>query len=155
MSVGRGVNLLLNITPDGNGEVPAAQVRRLKEFGDEINSRFAKPLAASAGQGEALELKFAGPTTVDHLQLREDIRKGERIRQFTVEGLGINGTWTTLWRGTQIGSRQIVPIQPLTLTALRLKIEKSLGQPVIREFAAFHVKLPAPKVANRETRQNP
>ena len=50
MSVGRGVNLLLNITPDGHGEIPEAQIRRLKEFGDEINARFSKPLAATKGQ---------------------------------------------------------------------------------------------------------
>ena len=51
MSVGRGVNLLLNITPDDHGQVPEAQVRRLKEFGDEITTRFGKPLAATKGGG--------------------------------------------------------------------------------------------------------
>jgi len=54
------VNLLLNITPDGHGEIPEAQIRRLKEFGDEINSRFSKPLAATKGEGKALDLKTAG-----------------------------------------------------------------------------------------------
>jgi len=155
MSVGRGVNLLLNITPDGHGEVPPAQVRRLKEFGDEIKARFAKPLAASSGQGETLELKLAAPAKIDHLQLREDIRQGERVRQFTVEGRGGDGNGTSLWRSTQIGSRQIVPILPATFAALRLKVEKSIGQPAIREFAVFNVDRPVPKIAYRDTKPKP
>jgi alpha-L-fucosidase len=150
MSVGRGVNLLLNITPDGHGEVPEAQVRRLKEFGDEIRVRFSKPLAESKGEGEALALKLAGPTVVDHLQLREDIRKGERVRQFTVEGCGADGTWSPLVRGTQLGARQLVPIPAITLTSLRLKVDKSAGTPNIREFAVFHVERPVPKTAFRQ-----
>ena len=50
LSVGRGVNLLLNATPDSHGEVPAAQMKRLQEFGDEIRERFAKPLAHHPGR---------------------------------------------------------------------------------------------------------
>lgn len=150
LSVGRGVNFLLNITPDDHGQVPVAQVTRLKEFGDEITTRFGNPLASTKGEGELLDLKLSAPVTVDHFRLQEDIRQGERVREFLVAGRGEDGTWTTLWRGTQIGARQIVPITPVTLTALRLKVEKSLGQPLIRELAAFHVNRPVPKAANRQ-----
>lgn len=147
MSVGRGVNLLLNITPDDHGQVPEAQIVRLKEFGDEIATRFGRPLAATKGAGETLELRLPGPATVDHFRLQEDIRQGERVRQCFVEGRGEDGNWTTLWRGTQIGARQIVAVNPVALTALRLKVEKSVGQPVLRELAAFHVNRPVPKAA--------
>ena len=149
MSVGRGVNLLLNITPDDHGLVPEAQVIRLKEFGDEIATRFARPLAATKGEGETLELKLSDPAMVDHFRLQEDIRQGERVRQFLVEGRAEDGSWTTLWRGTQIGARQIVPITPVKLTALRLKVERSIGQPILRELAAFYVNRPLPKAASR------
>jgi hypothetical protein len=153
MSVGRGVNLLLNIAPDGHGVVPEAQVHRLMEFGDEIKARFAKPLAATRGEGETLELNLAEagtiPQEIDHILLREDIRQGERVRQFVVEGRGADGNWGPLLSGTQIGARQLVPIPPVKLNGLRLRIEKSLGHPVIREFAVFHVSRPAPKAAYR------
>ena len=128
MSVGRGVNLLLNITPDGHGVVPEAQVRRLNEFGEEITARFAKPLAATKGEGETVELDLDGAQTVDHLQLREDIRQGERVRRFVVEGRSGNGQWTTLLRGAQIGARQLVPIPAVTVNAVRLRVEKSVGR---------------------------
>jgi alpha-L-fucosidase len=149
MSVGRGVNLLLNITPDDHGAIPPAQVRRLKEFGDAIDVRFGNPLAATQGTGQSLELKFAAETTVDHLQLAEDIRKGERVRQFLVEGRAADGAWSTLVRGTQIGARQLFPIPAVKVSDLRLTVEKSVGNPLIRQFAAFHADRPVPKTAYR------
>jgi len=149
MSVGRGVNLLLNITPDRHGEVPEPQIRRLKEFGDEIKARFSKPLAVTKGEGETLDLKLASVMTVDHLQLREDIRSGERVREFVVEGREEDGSWRVLLRGTQIGARQLVPIAPINLTELRLKLEQSIGRPVIRDFSVFCVNRSVPKTAYR------
>jgi alpha-L-fucosidase len=145
MSVGRGVNLLLNITPDDHGAIPAAQVRRLTEFGDEINARFAKPLATTQGS----EIKFARPTKIDHLRLREDIRHGERVREFTVEGRGADGRWSVLYRGTQIGARQIVPLPAVEVTGMRLKVTQAAGSPRLRDFAVYFVDRPVPQAAFR------
>ncbi len=150
LSVGRGVNLLLNITPDGHGQIPPAQIRRLKEFGDEINARFAKPLATTSGRGDAVTLDLPGARTIDHFKLSEDIRQGERVREFVVEGKDADGNWKRLWQGTQIGARQLVPISPVALKGLRLTIQKSIGEPIIRELSAFYVNRPVPKSAFRE-----
>jgi alpha-L-fucosidase len=149
MSVGRGVNLLLNITPDDHGEVPAAQVRRLKEFGDEIAARFAKPLFTTKGEGNSLSLDFGGEKTVDHIVLREDIRQGERVRHFIVEGRLPDGKWTVLLRGTQIGNRQIVPLRATVTSAVRLTVQESVAPVSIHEFSVFNVNRPVPPVAYR------
>jgi alpha-L-fucosidase len=150
MSVGRGVNLLLNITPDDHGAIPPAQLRRLKEFGDEIDARFGQSLAVTQGTGNTLELKFSAATTIDHLQLAEDICQGERVRQFIVESRAADGTWNTVVHGTQIGARQLFPIRAIKTTGLRLTVQQSIGKPVIAQFAAFHVDRPVPKVDYRE-----
>ncbi len=150
MSVGRGVNLLLNVTPDSHGEVPAAQMRRLAEFGDEIRQRFAKPVFATRGTGNELAVELGGAKTIDHLVLREDIVGGERIRRFTVEGRGPNGAWLRLATGTQVGVRQIVPIAPAKVTALRLVVQECVGVANLREFAGYHVDRPVPSIAHRE-----
>ena len=149
MSVGRGANLLLNITPDGHGAVPEAQVQRLKEFGDEINARFAKPLGTAQGKGDTAVLKFPSATAIDHLQVRENLGKGERVRQFVIEGCDAGGKWSTLFQGSQIGARQIIPIPVVTVTGLRLKVEQSVGPASIRELSAFHADKPVPKAAYR------
>jgi alpha-L-fucosidase len=155
MSVGRGVNLLLNATPDSHGEVPAAQMKRLQEFGDEIRARFATPLFATKGEGNNLSLDFGGEKTIDHIVLREDIRGGERVRKFLVEGRRANGQWLALVRGPQVGSRQIIPIPATALTGLRLTVQESIAPVRIREMSAFYVNRPVPKLAYREAGPSP
>jgi alpha-L-fucosidase len=152
MSVGRGVNLLLNATPDSHGEVPAAQMKRLQEFGDEIRSRFAKPLFTTCGEGNNISLDFGSEQTIDHIVLREEIRGGERIRKFLVEGRRADGTWLALARGTQVGSRQIIPIPATAVTGLRLTVQESVAPVTIRELSAFRINRPVPKLAYREGR---
>jgi len=150
MSVGRGVNLLLNATPDTHGAVPAAQMKRLQEFGDEIRGRFAKPLYSTRGEGDTLSLDLGGEKTIDHIILREDIRGGERIRKFLVEGRRADGNWTGLVRGTQVGSGQIIPIPAIAVTGLRVTVQDSAAPVTIRELSVFHVNRPVPKLAYRE-----
>ncbi|MFC5821031.1 alpha-L-fucosidase [Nonomuraea harbinensis] len=47
-SVGRNCQLLLNVAPDRTGRFPAAEVTRMREFGDRIRSIFATDLTAAA-----------------------------------------------------------------------------------------------------------
>jgi alpha-L-fucosidase len=150
LSVGRGVNLLLNATPDSHGEVPAAQMKRLQEFGDEIRARFAKPLFTTRGEGNNVTLDFGTEQTIDHIVLREDIRGGERIRKFLVEGRRADDSWLALARGTQVGSRQIIPIPATAVTGVRLTVQESVAPATIRELSAFRVNRPVPKLACRE-----
>lgn len=150
LSVGHGVNLLLNATPDNHGEVPAAQMQRLKEFGDEIKARFSRPLFTARGEGPSLALVFRGETAIDHIVLREDIRGGERVRKFVVEGRRANGKSVTLARGTQVGCRQIIPIPAVKLTGIQLSVLDSVGPVSIQELSVYRVNRPVPALAYRE-----
>lgn len=158
-SVGRSSILLLNITPDDHGAVPEAQMKRLAEFGQEIRTRFGSPLKVTSAvmtetTGNVL-LPLGDNMTVDHVRLREDIRGGERVRQFTLEARTGPNTWNTLFAGSHIGSRQIVPFPPVKTTELRLQIVQSAGPPAIAEFAAFQVGRPVPKAAMRPIETKP
>ncbi|MFZ1936684.1 MAG: alpha-L-fucosidase [Thermoguttaceae bacterium] len=144
LSIGRGANLLLNVTPDDHGEVPAVQMKRLTEFGAEIQARFAKPLQTTNGQGDNIAMDLRGLQTIDHVLLREDTRGGERVRRFSVEGRRSDGKWVTLVRGTQIGNRQFIPLSPVAVTAVRLMVKEAVAPVMIREFSVFHVARPAP-----------
>ena len=150
MSVGHGVNLLLNATPDTHGALPAAQMKRLQEFGDEIRARFANPLASTRGERSELTLDLGSDNTIDHIVLREDIVGGERVRKFVVEGRRPNGSWIVLVRGTQVGSRQIIPIPATAVRAVRLRVQESVAPVRIREFSVFHVNRAVPKLAYRQ-----
>ena len=49
-SVDHNTTLILGVTPGPDGLMPEADVQRLKEFGEEIDQRFAHPLATCSGK---------------------------------------------------------------------------------------------------------
>ena len=70
----------------------------------EIRERFAKPLLTTQGEGNHLSLELGGEKTIDHIVLREDIRGGERVRKFVVEGKRAGGEWLALAARTRATS---------------------------------------------------
>lgn len=135
-SVGRNSTLILGVTPDNRGLLPDQDVARLKEFGDEIKSRFSKPLAERQGAGKKFELKFSAPSEIRDIVIQEDIRLGERVRKYSIDGK-VNGKWVTLTTGTCIGHKRIERITPVTVSAIRLRIEDTLEIPEIISLAVY------------------
>ncbi len=150
-SVGRGANLLLNLTPDRSGLIPAADVARIQEFGDEVRRRFGRSLAETSGSGTTLELKLKAPANVDHVILQEDIRSGERVREYVLEGLA-NGKWIAVGEGTAIGQMRLQPTASGPVEALRLRCTRSAGTPAIRRLAVFATGSAPPKTWNDQAR---
>jgi hypothetical protein len=136
--------LLLNHTPDRTGRIPAADAARTREFGDEIRRRFGCPLAAMSVPGEVLEMPLPPGANADHVILMEDIRQGERVREYALEGL-VGGQWRELRRGTAIGHKRIEAFSPVAADALSLRCLTVSGPPRIRRFAAFATGSPAPR----------
>jgi alpha-L-fucosidase len=133
-SVGRGAVLLLNHTPDPSGRIPEGDARRAAEFGAEIKRRFGHSLAETQGNGTVLELKLGKPARIDHVITMEDIAQGQRVAEYVLEGLKGND-WGKLAAGCTIGYKKIDRFDPVTVTAVRLRITKSLEVPVIRRMA--------------------
>jgi len=142
-SVGRGAQLLLNIPPNRDGLIADADCATAKAFGSEIRRRFAKPLAETAGQGAHVALKLEAPTRIDTVIIREDIAKGERVREFQIEGHA-GGQWRKLAKGSAIGNKRIQPVTPAIVDAVRIVITKSAGTPALRQFAVFNTEAPPP-----------
>jgi len=143
-SVGRGANLLLNLTPDRSGLIPEADIARVEEFGREVRRRFGRSLAETHGSGKTLELKLKAPARIDHVILQEDIRRGERIREYVVEGK-TQEKWMRLGGGSAIGQMRVQPVEPTAVEGLRLRITQAAGTPQIRRLAAFATGSPPPK----------
>lgn len=135
-SVGRNSTLILGVTPDDRGLLPDVDVARLKEFGDEIQRRFGNPVATTQGEGKRLQLKLPATTKINAIVIAEDIRQGERVRSYKVEGK-VNGKWKTLATGSCIGHKRIEEIDPVEVSALRLQIGESLDLPVIAGFSVY------------------
>ena len=142
-SVGRGTQLLLNIPANRDGLLSDPDCASAKAFGLEIQRRFGKPLAETSGRGGQVALKLRAPTQVDTVILQEDIARGERVRQYRIEGRA-NGTWRILGEGTSIGHKRIQPVEPITIDALRIVATKSVGTPIFRNVAVFRTGVPPP-----------
>ncbi len=137
-SVGRGAQLLLNVSPDRTGRIPATDAARAREFGDEIRRRFGRPIADTPGIGRELVLSFAGPQRIDHVVLQEEVARGERVRAWRLDGMSW-GHWQQIGAGSAIGHKRILPVRPDGYTVLRLRVTEARGDPLIRRFAAFNV----------------
>ncbi|MQY79182.1 MAG: glycoside hydrolase family 29 [Bacteroidetes bacterium] len=137
-SVGRNSTLILGSTPNPDGLIPEPDVKRMKEFGDEIRNRFSQPLDQTHGEGETIILKLSTPGLINHIILMEDIKQGERVRNFIVEGYS-GGKWIKLCEGSCIGQKNIQKFEEVNVSKVRLKIKKSVAPSVIRQMSVYHV----------------
>lgn len=135
-SVGRGTNLLLNISPDTRGLFPQADINRVLEFTDEIKRRFASPINEVAGTGECLEMVLSTPTHIDHAIIMEEISEGERVLEYVLESEQ-EGQWIELVRGNSIGHKKIDSFKSILTDKVRLTILKSDGMPLIKKFSVY------------------
>lgn len=135
-SVGRNAVLLLNVPPDRRGLIHENDAKRLAEFGAEIQRRLGRAISETTGRGHNLRLNLERATTIDHVVVMEDIREGERIKEYTIEVL-VGGGWRQVKHGRVIGHKQIVRFDPMEATAVRLQVQQSEGEPLIRKLAIY------------------
>lgn len=135
-SIGRGVQLLLNVPPSTTGHMDPHDFARAKEFGDEIRRRFGRPAVEISGSGHTTTFHPHRPLRIDHAILQEDCRYGQRVESYRVEGLA-DGQWKTLATGSTIGFKRIQPLTPSIVHGLRLIVTSSLETPRILRFAAY------------------
>ena len=84
-----------------------------------------------------LTMTFSRPVTFDIFQIKENIKFGQRIEEFTLEAEE-NGEWREIHKGTSVGARRIVKFDsPVTATRLRLKITKCPAAVVISEMGLY------------------
>ena len=137
--VGRGAGAIINLTPDASGRIPDNLLAAAKEMGDEIDRRFAKPLAQTSAKGPVATLEFGRARSIDHLVTMEDQARGQKIARYRIEAR-IDGAWKTVAEGQTVGHKRIDRIAPITATALRFVCVESVAEPVsLRNFAAYSI----------------
>lgn len=165
-SVGRNCTMMLNIPPDTTGRFHPNDVQRLYEFSETLNSIFTDNLASgqditvdypnvqypssnlvdgnwetfwiahkSAGK-PALTLTLAEPETFDHIVLQEYIPLGQRIASFTISAK-TDDEWREIAKGTTVGYKRILRMEPVTTKQLRIVIDKSYGRPALSEIRLY------------------
>ena len=135
-SVGRNGNLLIGVAPDRDGLVPDYEARLYAELGDEIRRRFGRPLAQTEGEGKYVELRLDGPARIDHVEAMEDLRGGERVREYIIEAKE-GPRWRPVASGSAIGHKRIERITPVVASGVRLRCRQSVAEPRIRSLAVY------------------
>jgi alpha-L-fucosidase len=139
-SVGRNATLMIGLTPDPAGLIPAPDVKRLQEWGMEIQHQYGKAIAQTSGMKKVLSLSLENAQEVNTCIIQENIAEGERIRQYQVQAK-VNGRWVTVCSGQSVGHKRIEHFPSVRTSSLRLVVTACIAQPDIINFSIFNTKL--------------
>jgi len=164
-SVGRGTPLLLNIPPNQAGLFDAKDIERLYEFAAYRNELYKEDLALGAkvsgsalsadfachyltdglktsswasdgGLPIQLELDLGSPKTFDVIELREDLKLGQRIAGFYVQ-VEVDGVWQEFGTGFTVGYKRLLRGSLVEAQKVRVMITESQDLPVLTKISLY------------------
>lgn len=137
-SVGRGANLLINMTPDTSGLIVQAEQQRLADFGKKIKSVFAKEVVSltSVATGTGKVIRLNKKATLGWLELEEDIAKGQYVHSYQLEAF-VNGNWKPVASGSSIGRKRIQPMEPVETDQLRLSVISDRPEIALQKLTVY------------------
>ena len=164
-SVGRGTPLLLNIPPNQDGLFDERDIQRLYEFraycdelyredlalggkvsGPALSEDFAcshltDGLEASSWASDAelpiqLELDLGSPKTFDVIELREDLKLGQRIAAFHVQ-VELDGAWQEFGSGYTVGYKRLLRGSVVEAQKIRVTITEAQALPLLTKISLY------------------
>jgi len=169
-SVGQNSLLLLNVPPDKRGLIHENDAAILKEFkavreavfgenmadGATVTASASAPgtrpanvlipgldkfwMAKKGDSSPSLVFELSGEKTFDCLEIRENIRYGQRVEQFSIEVMK-GEHWREVTRATTVGYSRFLRFEPVTATKVRIRILQSRAIPVLA-YVGLHKRLP-------------
>lgn len=142
-SVGCNSVLLLNIPPDKRGLIHETDAERLKELSAYLAKTFShnaitsKDTAWCAEVGESREFEVTTDTMVNTLLIQEDITRGQRVEEFSVEVYS-NGAWHHVAKGTTIGYKRLLRFTDCKAERVRITIIASRGRANIKSVGLYY-----------------
>ena len=136
-SVGHNATLILGLTPNADGLIPQQDTDTLKAFGEEIKNRFIHPFASTGGNNNEIIIKIPKGKLLKQVVIEEQIEEGQRVREFEVQ-VYRKHKWNIIVQGTSLGHKfiKIFP-EPVMGEKVKLLITKSIGHPLIKQFALY------------------
>lgn len=164
VTVGRGAQFMLGLAPDNTGQLPAADVARLAEFGARLRAIYRDNLALkrrheTADANAALDgdpdtwwepapardgnhepamitVRFAQPVTIDRTLVMERLNDGQHITRYAVD-VEEHGQWREVAQAQAIGHKKIDVFPPIAVTGVRLRVLAASGPIQLREFQVY------------------
>lgn len=135
-SVGHNSTLIMGLTPDPQGLLPQADVKRLEEWGEAIKKTFSTPIGSTNTRGDQALLSFDEPKTIKNIIIQEDIAKGQRVRAYSIHAFS-KGEWKKIATGESIGHKRIHQLNPIEVEELKLVIDRKILPPIIKLFSVY------------------
>ncbi|MNI38755.1 Alpha-L-fucosidase [compost metagenome] len=162
-SVGKNSVLLMNIPPNKDGLIDDHDKAVLKAWSGRRKQTFEKNLAKGAliicenglnqkalldgnyltnwttkgsDSTATLEIILPKATRFDVVMLQENITKGQRIEEFSLEYLD-NDVWKPLVKGTTVGYKRLLRFDEVSAIKLRLHIGASRLNPTLSSFGLY------------------
>ncbi len=140
-SIGHGANLLINMTPDTSGQIPAAEVAMLEGFGAAVAARYANPAMVGAAfppvqAGVPVEFPLATAAPLREIVLEEDLNHGQRITEYTIEAK-VGGIWEEVARGESIGRKRIQALKAVQASAIRITLQGTTEDLYLHRVTAY------------------
>ena len=164
-SVGRGTPLLLNIPPKQDGLFDERDIQRLYEFRAYREALYREDLALGAKvSGPALsadfvchhltdgletsswasdaelpiqlEIDLGSPKTFDVIELREDLKLGQRIAAFHVQA-ELDGVWQEFGSGYTVGHKRILRGSVVEAQKIRVTITEAQALPLLTKISLY------------------
>ena len=127
-SVGRGANLLLNIGPGRDGKLPAADAKRIIEFGKRVRDVFSdknEVCGVVTKENNKLVVTFDDYKSINHIVLCEEITADEEIEDFAVTaGLRPHSEPGVIYVGKTVGHKKICTFQTVDAKKLEIAFDK-------------------------------
>ena len=90
---------------------------------------------------QTITIKLPEVKDISHVVLQEQIRQGQRIEEYVIEGRSGSGQWRQLYpvtgKGTTVGYKKICRFTKTNVSELRIKISKSRLYPTLRFVGAY------------------
>lgn len=140
-SVGRGSTWLLNFPIDCEGRINDIDAKAAIEFNNYLKSIYKENLAKDASErtvDNSMTVSFKKAVTFTQLILKEDIRKGQRIKGFEVEAL-INGDWKTIAKGTTISHKRILLLPETTASEVKITFHTDASELIFPKVEIYNV----------------
>ncbi len=164
-SVGRGTPLLLNIPPNQDGLFDERDIQRLYEFRAYRDELYKEDLALGAKvSGPALSADFAcchltdgletsswasdvelpiqleldlgAPKAFDVIELREDLKLGQRIAAFHVQ-VELDGAWQEFGSGYTVGYKRLLRGSVVEAQKIRVTITEAQALPLLTKISLY------------------
>lgn len=139
-TIGRGSNILINMTPDTNGLIPEPEVQRLKELGVAIDKVYSNPMgraeATDLSQESEIFINLPKKKTMNLLVIEEQLRLGQFIKEYNVEAY-IKGKWVSIAKGQSVGRKRIQTFEKIRTNKLRLSYKSVEDKGAIRSFTVY------------------